>query len=36
MRKIGTLTVEKDALRFWSYLQEQEILSSLEEEDERE
>ena len=34
MRKIGTLTVEKDALRFWSYLQEQEILSSLEEEDE--
>ena len=34
MRKIGILTVEKDALRFWSYLQEQEILSSLEEEDE--
>ena len=34
MRKIGTLPVEKDALRFWSYLQEQEILSSLEEEDE--
>ena len=33
MRKIGTLEVEKHALRFWSYLKDKEISSSLEEED---